>query len=56
MNDEETLNEEIKKKLDRIETALYGTGNPRGGLFQQVSTMSAKIEGVFVGDLHLTLR
>ena len=53
MSAEETENEKINKKLDRIETALYGTGNPHGGLFQQfaalngnVPTLDAKIDGV----------
>ena len=45
--------ETVEKKVDRIETALYGTGNPHGGLFQQfsvlegkVSTLSTEIKGV----------
>ena len=53
MSAEETANERIEKKLDRIETALHGTGNPHGGLFQQfsvlegkVSTLSSEIKGV----------
>ena len=39
--------------IERIETALYGTGNPHGGLFQQfaalegkVTALDAKIDGV----------
>ena len=31
MSAEETATERIEKKLDRIETALYGTDNPHGG-------------------------
>lgn len=53
MSAEETAIERIEKKLDRIETAFYGTGNPHGGLFQQfsvledkVTALDAKIDGV----------
>ena len=49
----ETANERIEKKLERIEMALYGTGNLHGGLFQQfaalegkVSALSSEIKGV----------
>ena len=45
--------ETVEKKVNRIDTALYGTGNPHGGLFQQfavldgkVSTLSSEIKGV----------
>ena len=43
MSAEETANERIEKKLDRIETALYGTGNPHGGLFQQFLVLEGKV-------------
>ena len=44
MSTEETAIERIEKKLDRIETALYGTGNPHGGfLFQQFSVLEGKV-------------
>ena len=43
----------LQTKVEKIETALYGTGNPHGGLFQQfaalegkVSTLSTEIKGV----------
>ena len=45
--------ETVEKKVDRIEIALYGTGNPHGGLFERftalegkVSTLSTEIKGV----------
>ena len=45
--------ETVEKKVDRIEIALYGTGNPHGGLFEQfaalegkVSKLDTKIDGV----------
>lgn len=45
--------ETVEGKLARIDTALYGTGNPHGGLFQQfavlegkVTALDAKIDGV----------
>ena len=44
--------EKVEKKVDRIDTALYG-GNPHGGLFERfaalegkVSTLSTEIKGV----------
>lgn len=44
---------DLQTKVGKIETALYGTGNPHGGLFQQfaalegkVSTLSTEIKGV----------
>ena len=45
---------DLKNKVEKIETALYGTGNPHGGLFQQfaaldgkVTALDAKFEGKF---------
>ena len=53
MSAEETATERIERKPARINTELYGTGNPHGGLFQQfpvlegkVTALDAKIDGV----------
>ena len=60
MNDPDITNRELSKQIgdlrkdvNRINTALYGTDNPHGGLFQQfsvlegkVSTLSTEIKGV----------
>lgn len=60
MNEPDIPNRELSKQIgdlredvNRINTALYGTGNPHGGLFQQfsvlegkVSTLSTEIKGV----------
>lgn len=44
---------DLKNKVEKIETALYGTGNPHGELFERfaalegkVSTLSTEIKGV----------
>ena len=36
----------LQTKVDNIETALYGTGNPHGGLIQQFAVLSTKVDGV----------
>ena len=44
---------DLQNKMGKIETALYGTGNPHGGLFERfaalegkVSKLDTKIDGV----------
>ena len=37
---------DLKNKVEKIETALYGTGNPHGGLFGKFEALDAKIDGV----------
>ena len=32
--------------MGKIETALYGTGNPHGGLIQQFAALTTKVDGV----------
>ena len=36
----------LQTKVEKIETAFYGTGNPHGGLFQQFAALTAKVDGV----------
>ena len=36
----------IRKDVDSINSALYGTGNPHGGLFGKFEGLEAKIDGV----------
>ena len=36
----------LQTKVEKIETALYGTGNPHGGLFQQFAALTPKVDGV----------
>ena len=38
--------ETVEKKVDSINTALYGTGNPHGGLFGKIEGLEAKIDGM----------
>ena len=38
--------QKVSEKVGKIETALYGTGNPHGGLFQQFATLNAKVDGM----------
>ena len=37
---------DLQTKVGKIETALYGTGNPHGGLFQQFAALTTKVDGV----------
>ena len=50
MNEPDITNRELSKQIgdlrkdvNRINTALYGTGNPHGGLFQQFSVLEGKV-------------
>ena len=36
----------METRLENVETALYGTGNPHGGLFGKFEALNAKIDGV----------
>ena len=36
----------LQTKVDNIETALYGTGNPHGGLFGKIEVLETKIDGM----------
>ena len=36
----------LQTKVEKIETALYGTGNPHGGLFQQFAALTTKVDSV----------
>ena len=38
--------QKVSEKVDKIETAPYGTGNPHGGLFGKFEALTAKVDGV----------
>ena len=38
--------QKVSEKVEKIETALYGTGNPHGGLFGKFEALETKIDGV----------
>ena len=53
MNEPDITNRELSKQIgdlrkdvNRINTALYGTGNPHGGLFQQFSVLEGKVTAI----------
>ena len=38
--------QKVSKRVEKIETALYGTGNPHGGLFERFAALEGKVDGM----------